>query len=378
MTCPNCKSELPEGAAFCTQCGTPMAGDTAAPAAGPTQAPPMEPLAPPPTEPFAPAAPSGPSGDFPPPPPAKERGAEAGAVPPEAEPPVRGPAPTRPSSVPPQKRGGGGSSKAIIIAIAVAVGIVVGVIVFFVLRAVTAPKEADSSLVPASSAAVSASQEDVASASLPVSSSAGAQPWVGVYAYDGGGDYSAGPPDYRPKVWLGEDGYFAGISNLLEGMGWMEGTYTVSGDTVSVTITSASYFDPAKVDPSSKGWWNGSDTASMTIMDGDTLTLDEPDHFLGDSPLGARFVRSGEDSIKKPEQEPGAGAGPSVIGTGKVTADGGLHLRSGPGQSNDSYGLIPSGSTVELYEKVTGTDGKEWYFLRYEGKEGYASAEYIE
>ena len=56
-----------------------------------------------------------------------------------------------------------------------------------------------------------------------------------------------------------------------------------------------------------------------------------------------------------------------------TTREGGLRLRSGPGKAYPSIFSIPKGALVEvLTEYETG-----WAFVRYSGKTGYASMEFL-
>lgn len=57
---------------------------------------------------------------------------------------------------------------------------------------------------------------------------------------------------------------------------------------------------------------------------------------------------------------------------GKVNADGGLRLRSGPGETHEKLLTIPNGTTLAFTEEKDG-----WLKTTYDGKTGYVSQEYI-
>lgn len=57
---------------------------------------------------------------------------------------------------------------------------------------------------------------------------------------------------------------------------------------------------------------------------------------------------------------------------GKVSANGGLRLRSGPGESYDKLLTIPDGTTLAFTEQKDG-----WLKTTYDGKTGYVSQDYI-
>lgn len=57
---------------------------------------------------------------------------------------------------------------------------------------------------------------------------------------------------------------------------------------------------------------------------------------------------------------------------GKVSADGGLRLRSGPGETHEKLLTIPNGTTLSFTEQKDG-----WLKTTYDGKTGYVSQEYI-
>lgn len=42
-----------------------------------------------------------------------------------------------------------------------------------------------------------------------------------------------------------------------------------------------------------------------------------------------------------------------------------------------SFGPLPTGTKIQILKQVKGTDGDQWYFIRYQGKEGYVSAKYV-
>ena len=55
-----------------------------------------------------------------------------------------------------------------------------------------------------------------------------------------------------------------------------------------------------------------------------------------------------------------------------VTKTGNLNLRAGPSTSDPKIGSIPKGAIVEVYN-----DYCDWDFIGYEGKTGYAAAQYL-
>lgn len=57
---------------------------------------------------------------------------------------------------------------------------------------------------------------------------------------------------------------------------------------------------------------------------------------------------------------------------GKVSANGGLRLRSGPGESYDKLLTVPDGTTLAFTEQKDG-----WLKTTYDGKTGYVSQDYI-
>lgn len=61
-------------------------------------------------------------------------------------------------------------------------------------------------------------------------------------------------------------------------------------------------------------------------------------------------------------------------GTVATTA---LNIRSGPGTSYRSMGLLSINKKINILDTVTGNDGKTWYYMEYNGINGYVAAEFI-
>ena len=61
-------------------------------------------------------------------------------------------------------------------------------------------------------------------------------------------------------------------------------------------------------------------------------------------------------------------------GTVATTA---LNIRSGPGTSYRSMGLLSINKEINILDTVTGSDGKTWYYMEYNGINGYVAAEFI-
>lgn len=61
-----------------------------------------------------------------------------------------------------------------------------------------------------------------------------------------------------------------------------------------------------------------------------------------------------------------------ILLDGKVSANGGLRLRSGPGETYDKLLTIPDGTTLAFTEQKDG-----WLKTTYDGKTGYVSQDYI-
>lgn len=61
-------------------------------------------------------------------------------------------------------------------------------------------------------------------------------------------------------------------------------------------------------------------------------------------------------------------------GTVATTA---LNIRSGPGTSYRSIGLLSINKEINILDMVTGNDGKTWYYMEYNGINGYVAAEFI-
>ncbi len=54
-----------------------------------------------------------------------------------------------------------------------------------------------------------------------------------------------------------------------------------------------------------------------------------------------------------------------------------LNFRKGPGKSYDLIDRIPYREAVVQYSTVIGTDGKQWSYITYDGKNGYVMSEYL-
>lgn len=65
-------------------------------------------------------------------------------------------------------------------------------------------------------------------------------------------------------------------------------------------------------------------------------------------------------------------SGAYLLPDGKVSADGGLRLRSGPGESYERLLTVPNGTTLAFTEQKDG-----WLKTTYDGKTGYVSQDYI-
>ena len=61
-------------------------------------------------------------------------------------------------------------------------------------------------------------------------------------------------------------------------------------------------------------------------------------------------------------------------GTVATTA---LNIRSGPGTSYRSMGLLSINKEINILDTVTGNDGKTWHYMEYNGINGYVAAEFI-
>ena len=61
-------------------------------------------------------------------------------------------------------------------------------------------------------------------------------------------------------------------------------------------------------------------------------------------------------------------------GTVATTA---LNIRSSPGTSYRSMGLLSINKEINILDTVTGNDGKTWYYMEYNGINGYVAAEFI-
>lgn len=68
----------------------------------------------------------------------------------------------------------------------------------------------------------------------------------------------------------------------------------------------------------------------------------------------------------------------AVTGTGKVSAGGDpLRVRSGPGTSYGTLGLLSDGKTFTFTDEVKDGSGKIWYKTTYNGKTGYVYGAYV-
>lgn len=82
----------------------------------------------------------------------------------------------------------------------------------------------------------------------------------------------------------------------------------------------------------------------------------------------------------------GSVTGPSGT-TGTTTATGtagvitncvsGVNFRTGAGTSNTLLGTLPKGAPVMVLSSTTGSDGKTWYRVTYNGTTGYVSGQYV-
>lgn len=61
-------------------------------------------------------------------------------------------------------------------------------------------------------------------------------------------------------------------------------------------------------------------------------------------------------------------------GTVATTA---LNIRSGPGTNYRSMGLLSINKEINILDTVAGSDGKTWYYIAYNGINGYVSAGFI-
>ena len=61
-------------------------------------------------------------------------------------------------------------------------------------------------------------------------------------------------------------------------------------------------------------------------------------------------------------------------GTVATTA---LNIRSGPGTNYRSMGLLSINKEINILDTVAGSNGKTWYYIAYNGINGYVSAEFI-
>jgi uncharacterized protein YgiM (DUF1202 family) len=60
-----------------------------------------------------------------------------------------------------------------------------------------------------------------------------------------------------------------------------------------------------------------------------------------------------------------------------VVSEGPLNVRSGPGTNYSQYGMLSKGTSISITGTKTGSDGKEWLQILYQGKTGYVSAQYV-
>lgn len=69
----------------------------------------------------------------------------------------------------------------------------------------------------------------------------------------------------------------------------------------------------------------------------------------------------------------------TIKGTGKITASY-LNIRTEPditASKLKSYPVLPKDTQVGICDEITNKKGEKWYFIRYNGKYGFASAKYI-
>lgn len=95
---------------------------------------------------------------------------------------------------------------------------------------------------------------------------------------------------------------------------------------------------------------------------------------LGASKIGsiiAGAINNQPIAIKPPTVDNGNGSN-AVIKKGKVNADGGLNVRSGPGTIHGRIGGLNDGVAVNIYETVNG-----WHRISSGNMSGWVSAEYI-
>lgn len=166
--------------------------------------------------------------------------------------------------------------------------------------------------------------------------------------------------DYYPSLVLLPDGTFMLTVNLYEGMGHVWGNYTSSGQTIECTIAKRDF----------AGFAGDGETAfTMEIVDNSTLRIG------GGAPGGmteAGSVFTLDNQF--PTDDP---AMPDVLFSVSADGDGGLNLRSEAAVSSESYGLVPKGTVLEVYNMTKNyTDGEVWYQVRYDGKDGWVSAQY--
>lgn len=66
-----------------------------------------------------------------------------------------------------------------------------------------------------------------------------------------------------------------------------------------------------------------------------------------------------------------------AVGQTGTVATMALNIRSGPGTSYRSMGLLSINKEINILDTVTGNDGKTWYYMEYNGINGYVAAEFI-
>lgn len=67
----------------------------------------------------------------------------------------------------------------------------------------------------------------------------------------------------------------------------------------------------------------------------------------------------------------------SLSGTYKVTALGGLNVRTGAGTNKSIILVMPYGATCQCYGYYTDVSGVKWLYVAYKGKNGFVSSKYL-
>lgn len=65
----------------------------------------------------------------------------------------------------------------------------------------------------------------------------------------------------------------------------------------------------------------------------------------------------------------------TVKTTGNVTSA--VHVRTNPGASYKSIGILEGGTKVEICDVKPASNGADWYYIRYKDGWGFSSAKYI-